>query len=522
MKNNTMEQELNQLQAPKSHKILIIIIILLSLIVVIFALFLGFSYMTMQSTKMIPRLSIQGIDVSGLTKEQAKQKIEQELKQKIPETIILTKEDTKAEISTQQIEARFDVDGAITEAYQKGRSGTVWQNDLEVLRILFQKEDIKPRVLFNEEELTKQLETISSQLPDTMIQSSFYIEGNNLIITKGKAGNVIDTTSMIEKIRTQLETDQIGEIPMILTTKQPDSINIDAIYAQIKKEPVNAYYTTDPFVVHPHEDGIDFAISLEEAKALIGHGQEETTIPLKVIKPAVTTNMIGTEAFPDLLAEFSTNYNASNKARTTNLRLASNKINGTVIMPGEVFSYNTIVGKRTIAAGYQEAPIYQNGQVVDGLGGGICQISSTLYNAVVYANLEIVERRNHMFIPSYVKASRDATVVYGSTDFKFKNNRNYPIKIICSVSSGVCKFQIFGLKQADDYEVEIQTKITGSIPYTTQYVTGTGKKAGTVVQSGKKGTTSEAYKILKRNGQVIATELLSKDTYKPMNRLIAK
>lgn len=118
------------------------------------------------------------------------------------------------------------------------------------------------------------------------------------------------------------------------------------IYEQIHKDPVNAYYTSDPFVVHPHENGVDFAISMEEAIQILTQEAEEYTIPLKITKPPVTTNMIGTEAFPDLLSSFSTSYNAKNKDRTTNLKLASNKINGTVIMPGETFSYNTIVGKR--------------------------------------------------------------------------------------------------------------------------------------------------------------------------------
>ena len=221
--------------------------------------------------------------------------------------------------------------------------------------------------------------------------------------------------------------------------------------------------------------------------------KEEYTIPLKILYPKVTTNMIGTEAFPDLLSSFSTNYNARDTDRTTNLKLATNKINGTVLMPGETFSYNQVVGARTIAAGYKEAPIYVQGQVVDGLGGGICQITSTLYNAVLYANLEIVERSNHQFVPSYVTASRDATVVYGSIDFKFKNNRNYPIKLICSVANGVASFQIFGLKTDNEYEVVISS-----------YETGRTSNA----------IYSEAYKILKQNGQVVDKQLLSRDVYK--------
>ena len=226
---------------------------------------------------------------------------------------------------------------------------------------------------------------------------------------------------------------------------------------------------------------------------IASNSSEEYTIPLKTLYPNVTTNMIGTEAFPDLLAQFSTYYSTRDKDRTTNLRLAANKVNGTVLMPGETFSYNKVVGARTIAAGYKEAPIYVNGEVVDGLGGGICQISSTIYNAVIYANLDIVERTNHQFVPSYVKASRDATVVYGSLDFQFKNNRNYPIKILCTVSGGVATCQIFGLKQDGDYEVEISAYETG-------------RTANSIY--------SEAYKILKRNGQVVDKVLLSRDTYK--------
>ena len=221
--------------------------------------------------------------------------------------------------------------------------------------------------------------------------------------------------------------------------------------------------------------------------------KDEYTIKLKTLYPNITTSMIGMEAFPDLLSTFSTRYVTSNKNRTTNLRLAANKINGTVIMPGETFSFNKIVGKRTIEAGYKDAAIYQDGKVVDGLAGGICQISSTLFNAVVYANLEITERRNHQFVPSYVTAGRDATVVYGAQDFKFKNTRNYPIKIICSVNNGIAKFDIYGLKESNEYEVVITSKVTSR---TSKYIYST------------------TWKTLKQNGQIISSKVICKDTYK--------
>lgn len=162
-------------------------------------------------------------------------------------------------------------------------------------------------------------------------------------------------------------------------------------------------------------------------------------------------------------------------------------------MPGETFSFNTVVGKRTIEAGYKDAPIYQDGKVVDGLAGGICQISTTLYNAVLFANLDIVERRNHQFVPSYASAGRDATVVYGSIDFKFKNTRSYPIKIVCSVSGGIVKFELFGLREQNEWEVEISSKVIST--------TATSIKSVT-------------YKTVKQNGEVITSGIINRDTYK--------
>ena len=132
-------------------------------------------------------------------------------------------------------------------------------------------------------------------------------------------------------------------------------------------------------------------------------------------------------------------------------------------------------------------------KLFNGLGGGICQISSTLYNAALYANLEIVERRNHQFVPSYVGAGRDATVVYDSQDFKFKNNRKYAIKVVCSVEGGVANFEIYGINQPDDCEVVISSGITSR---------------------GSSYFTSATYRTLKQNGETISSETVSRDTYK--------
>ena len=257
---------------------------------------------------------------------------------------------------------------------------------------------------------------------------------------------------------------------------------------------------------------------------MLKENQETYTIPLEISTPNITTNQIGTEAFPDLLGDFSTTYSTRNSNRSTNIRLASEKINGTVILPGETFSYNQTVGKRTAAAGFKSAAVYSNGEVTTGIGGGICQVSTTLYNAVLLSNLEIVERYNHGFQPGYVKSGTDATVSWGGPDFKFKNNRNYPIKIICSGSGGRIIIQIFGLYTDPEYEVVIQAYVTQTISYKTVYKNDSSLTKGEtkVIENGSNGCKTATYKILKLNGEVVSKELISKDTYNPHNKIVAR
>ena len=275
--------------------------------------------------------------------------------------------------------------------------------------------------------------------------------------------------------------------------KYPDPINVDAIHEDIYREVKNAYFTTEPYAVFADVVGVDFDV--DGVKKFIEENPdvEEYKINLDYTRPEITVNDLGKEAFPDLLASYSTKYATSNVDRTTNLKLAASKIDGTVVMPGEIFSYNKVVGKRTIAAGYKEAAIYQDGGVTNGLGGGICQISTTLYNAVIAANMEIETRRNHMFVPSYSDPGKDATVVWGSTDFKFKNRRDYPIKIEASVNGGVAKISVYGLLTDNEYDISIDTK---------------------TIKSTDKTLVVESYRSYRRNGEIVKRDKLYTDTYK--------
>ena len=508
----------------KKSTVLVIVTFLIIILLLIFSVI--FALININNEKIMNKVSIMGIDVGGMTVEQATKSINEVINSKLKEELILKKDDYETSLNANQINAVFDVEAAINEAYNIGRDGNIVTNNYGILSTILFGRNIECNLNYNEESLTNKINDISSKLPGSVVQNSYYIEDDELIIVKGSKGLTIKKDELKQEIINQIqEVNKLYDIITIPTEEvEPEEIDIEKIRNEIYKEPQDAYVSKNPTTVHTHVNGVDFAISIEEAKKIISEDKDEYIIPLKITPAEKTIEDLGEEAFPDELSEYTTIYDSSNKNRSNNLAISAEKIDGTIIMPGETFSYNQTVGERTIAAGYKEAGAYAGGRVVQDVGGGICQTSSTLYNAALLANLEIVDRSNHQFLTSYVSASRDATVAWGSIDFQFKNTRTYPIKIEASAKNGVCKMAIYGIKEETEYEVVIQSVVNSYLPYTTKYEDDPTLEEGkeVVEQSGYTGCTSEAYKILKLNGEVVSKTLLSKDTYDPMTRIIRR
>ena len=502
------------------------LIIISSAIVCLLIFSVIFALININNEKIIGKVSIMGIDVSNMTMDEATATITDIVNAKLSEEMILKKDDYETSLNGTQINANFDIETAVGTAYNIGRNGNIVTNNYSILWSIIWGTNIKMNLNYNEETLNKKINDISSKLPGAVVQSSYYIEDEELIIVKGKSGIEAKKdelkNTIIQSIKEITKKYDIITIPT--EEVEPEEIDLEKIRNEIYKEPEDAYVSKNPTTVHTHVNGVDFKVSMEEAKKIIAEDKEEYVVPLKITLPEKTLEDLGEEAFPDELASYTTRYDPSNKNRGNNLTISAEKIDGTIIMPGEVFSYNQTVGERTIAAGYKEAGAYAGGKVVQDVGGGICQTSSTLYNAALLANLEIVDRSNHQFLTSYVAAGRDATVSWGSIDFQFKNTRTYPIKIEASAKNGVCEMSIYGIKEEKEYEVVIQSVVLSYIPYTTKYEDDDTLEEGkeVVEQSGYTGCTSEAYRILKLNGEVVSKTLLSKDTYDPMTRIIRR
>lgn len=505
----------------KTKKVIVIVFVILLILVALF--FTIFAILNLKNTKIIRGVQIGEINVSDMSKEDAKALLDERNAKNQEKQLVLKYGDLENKVTYSSLAVSYKIDDAINNAYNIGRDGNIFENNLNILKTWKDGKKVELKATVDTEKLNQVVQNINNTIQGAVVQPSYEVKDDKLIIKSGKSGIKVDEQKLSEYIYTAVTTEtdaqeQTIEIPVI--TSEPDPIDIDKIHSEVYKEVKDAYYTKDPFTIYPEQKGIDFDV--ESAKVLIQEPKEQYEIQLTITKPSKTVKEIGTEAFPDLLGVCKTNYVASNKNRTTNLILAAGKINGTVLLPGEEFSYNGVVGKRTVEAGYKNAATYSNGQVVDDIGGGICQISSTLYDAAVFANMDITVRRNHQFVTSYLPAGKDATVVWGSQDFKFKNSRKYPVRITATVSGGVATVQIWGVKEDVEYDISIETKQISTIKYTTQYVEDPSLPAGTqkVTQAGANGRKVQAYKVMKLNGQVVSRTLLSTDTYRAMTRIV--
>ena len=517
--------EVNVEKKKISKKTKIIIIAICCSILLIALLFSTiFALININNKNIIQGISINGVDVSNVSFEDAKARFTNNFQEIKSQNITLEYEDFQTTITLEQISTSINIDQVVEEAYNMGRNGNIFKNNYEILARKINPVNLQFTMEFNQEESKNILDNISYSLPNTVVQSSYSIEGNNLVITKGKKGIIVDQNQMTNLlgiyVHELMQGKEAYNITIPVIEIEPNPIDIDKIHSEIYKEPKNASIKKDPFELTVHSNGVDFDVN--NAKEIITQDQEQYTIPLVITTPEITVDKLGEEAFPNLLGSYSTNYGASASNRGINIAIAARTINGTILLPGEVFSYNKVIGDTTPNKGYKLGGSYLNGELVESYGGGICQVSSTLYNAVLYANLDIVLRYNHSSTVGYVPASRDATVSYGGKDFKFKNSRKYPIRIKAVASNGVLKIEIYGIKEEEEYEVVIESSVTGSIPFTTKYIEDNTLPQGqqVVKSNGSNGKKSVAYKVLKLNGVVVSRTLLSQDTYNPMQRIV--
>lgn len=427
---------------------------------------------------------------------------------------------TEYKISVPEVANGLDSENSAKDAYEFTRTGGFFTRIGNTVGALFGLNESKLSVDVNNEALKTKLDEISSEAITEPVDPFWTVEGDYLVVDKGSVGVSFDTEKLYTEVENRIKTMDFSTLDVEVTTKEQNPIDVQYIYDNAQTQAKNATVDkTDGTTILPSVDGVKF--DLEKAKEIIGDGSEQTyKIPIERTPAAVSADQLAGVLFRDTLASTSTKLNASNKSRTNNVRLASQFINGTILNPGDEFSYNGVVGERTVSRGFQTAGAYSNGQVIEDVGGGVCQPSSTLYMAVLRADLEVTERHNHSLTVSYTPLGEDATVSWGGPDFKFKNNTDYPVKILAWQEGSSMSVKILGTKTTDKV-VETKTEIVETLDYKTVEKTDSSLSAGQreTSQSGITGYKTVTYKIITENGQT-TTVKANNSSYKSRDKIV--
>jgi len=413
-------------------------------VAVVLCAYLGLCAWVGSSDKILPNVTVAGVDVSGLTAEEAQEAVNQAVSGKGDEAVVtLTYGSWSGTLKS--AEFRTLEDGAGQAAHRVGRDNFLTQG-FQYLRHAFgaAKEVALDRTVdaTAQPALNALLDQADQAVGGGVVEASYQMEGDKLVMTRGKTGMAIDrdrtlfiVADAMEEAIQQAIAQGSAEVRVDLKEQNtavetpPQEPDFDAIHQELYTEAKSAEMSAETHQITDHVVGVDFDVeALKTAYEQAAEG-ETFTIPLTLTQPKETKASLSAKLFKDLLGQGTTNVGGSSN-RKTNVKLSAAACNGVILLPGEVFSYNNTTGSRSADKGYLSAPIYQAGQSVDDIGGGICQTSSTIYYAVLHTSLEIVERHDHQFNTGYVDPGMDATVFYGSLDFRFKNNTNYPVKIV--------------------------------------------------------------------------------------------
>jgi len=267
---------------------------------------------------------------------------------------------------------------------------------------------------------------------------------------------------------------------------------------------------------------VDITTLSSQIQALDIFNPQNLQVSFNQDTPKLTLAQLESQKITGLVSSYSTNFDAGQANRAENIRLSAKEVDGTVVKPGETFSFNEVVGDRSVANGYREAPVIFNGELVPGIGGGVCQVSTTLYNILLLADLPIVERSNHSLPVHYAPLGQDATVSYPSLDLKFKNDSGSYLLIRSRVSGATLTFELYG-QPKPERQVLISTNTETVIPANEKKVVDKSLAPGSmqVRQLGSPGYVVTTFRTVKVDGKVIKQETLGKSVYQSTPRIVA-
>jgi vancomycin resistance protein YoaR len=434
----------------KLSKIGLISVIIFLLIAIIIAA----SVALLSGDEIRDNISINGTDVSGLSKQKAESLLKNIYNEKIENSFIALKFENKEwTIKYSDLGYSYNIEEIVDKAYKVGHTGDFFIQLTETIEAKIKAQNFELESNYDDAPINSLVSQISKEIDQEVVEATIKYVGTGFQITDEKIGKKLDKENIISMITEQLNKVEVAVLEL----------------------------------------------------------------PVDIVEPIVKKSDLA--VIQDNLGEYSTKFNAADVDRSTNIKVATNSTNNVLVRPGEVYSVNEILGPRLAKYGYKDAKVIINNELVPGIGGGVCQVSSTLYNAVLLSNLKIIERQNHSLTLSYVGLGRDATISGDYIDMKFMNNTDYPVYIYGEVKGSWVKFIVFGKSEHPGRAVKIDSETLKTINPTVKIIQDPTLPIGTEVIEKKShvGYVVKTYRIVYENGKEILRESLGTSNYRVVN-----
>ena len=409
------------------------------------------------SDKIFPNVSIAGVDVGGLKRSAAVSAVSDAVKANYAgDTLTVVLPDRELALNPDVTEIALNPEEAVDEAMSYGRDGGPFR---AILTYLSAKNNaysvsLESSLNLDTENIRAMIEQTAREVQTDRIEPSVRVDeaAGVIEVTTGSAAVSLDAEALYAAVLDRFATGDFSDLVFDYVTEPVTPINLQEYYDKFCSEMKDAYYDEETHELVEEVSGYGFDVQYYTQQLAMAEPNTTITIQVELIEPEVTLEDLEKIYFADTLASYDSPHTNDSK-RTKNLELACASIDGTILNPGEEFSFNKIVGERTPDKGYQSAIVYTGeGASEAQAGGGICQVASTIYTCTLLANLEVTERAPHMYLVTYVQAGMDATIYWGQLDFKFKNSTEYPLRVDASVSGGYVHIKLVGTKPETDYD----------------------------------------------------------------------
>ena len=499
------------------------------LIVLIIFGALGFcgytAYNVMMSGDIFPGVRMGQCDLSGLDRAEARAALEKVYgSADIDAVIDIQVGDQLFTLSAAEAGLTYDIPASIDRAYAYGREGDVIYRARQYWSTARNPQQMELVTTLDRNVLDARVDEIAAAVEQPMAPSSYSYKDGVITLDKGQVGYSLDREHLYSALDNKLRTADFTAMEAVRKESHPAALNALVIAASVNREveQTTLDLEADPSgnTVRAGTQGIN--VTESALNAALSSANRHETVQCTLTDPDYTVDEYKALLFRDVLGQCTTDFNPGNKGRTTNVLLATDFCNGVILMPGDVFSYNDSVGPRTYERGFKDATVYVGNSAEDGVGGGICQVSSTIYYAALRADLKIVERYAHSRMVTYVPLGEDATVAWGSKDFKFENNTDFPMKVVTSHKTNNLTVKLYGTQMVANKTVKIETTQLSKTPFEVVYEVDETLAPGTeeVKSNGYTGYKTESYRVVYIDGKEVSRTFENKSTYKKYDKVI--